>query len=94
MRVRIRIRLGGDRVGLGALTRSLPSSIGVIMYTAAFALSNADASLRQPALPGETLAPRSTLDAHSFGCLCPSLLIGRDITLMHVLRLHKSLMAM
>ena len=55
MRARIRIRLGGDRVGLGALTRSLPSSIGVIMYTAAFALSDADASLRQPALPGELL---------------------------------------
>ena len=90
MRTRIRIRLGGDHIGLGALTRSLPSSIGVIMYTAAFALSDADASLRQPALPGETLAPRSTLDAHSFGCLRPSLLTGRNVILMHVLRPHKS----
>ena len=52
MRARIRICLGGDRVGLGVLTRSLPSSIGVIMYTAAFALSDADASLRQPACYG------------------------------------------
>ena len=55
MHARICIRLGGDPVGLGALTQSLPSSIGVIMYMAVFALSDADASLRQPALPGEPL---------------------------------------
>jgi hypothetical protein len=80
--MRIRICLGRDRVRLGALTRSLPSSIGVLVDTAAFALSDANASLCQPALLGERLAPWSPLDAHSLGCLCPSLLIGRDIVLM------------
>ena len=82
MRARIRICLSGDRVRLGVLTQSLPSSIGVLVDTAAFALSDADASLRQPALLGETLAPWSPLDAHLLGCLRPSLLIGRDIVLM------------
>ena len=52
------------------------------MDMAAFTLSDADASLRQPALLREMLAPWSLLDAHSLGCLRPSLLIGCDIVLM------------
>ena len=64
------------------LTQLLPSSIGVLMDMAAFTLSDADASLRQPALLREMLAPWSLLDAHSLGCLRPSLLIGCDIVLM------------
>ena len=82
MCVCIHICLSGDHVRLGTLTRSLPFSIGVLVDMAAFALSNADASLYQPVLLGKTLAPWSPLDAYSLGYLHPSLLIGHDIVLM------------
>ena len=52
------------------------------MDMVAFTLSNADALLHQPMLLGEMLVPWSPLDAHSLGCLHPSLLIGCNIVLM------------